>query len=69
MTNKKAQIITKMQNYKNEKLETARELGIASNTEVNAKIASENEAKYSKKTMNRKNHIANGDDYIGRKNI
>ena len=69
MTNKKSQSITKMQNYKNEKLETARELGIAINTEVNAKIASENEAKYSKKTMNRKNLIANGDDYIGRKNI
>lgn len=69
MTNKKSQNITKAQNYKNEKLEIANELGISSNTEVNAKLASQNEAKYSKKTMNRKSHIANGDDYVGRKNI
>lgn len=69
MTNKKAQNITTVKKYKNEKLETARELGIASNTEVNTKIASENEAKYSKKTMNRKNHISNGDDYLGRKDL
>lgn len=69
MTNKKAQNITKAQNYKNEKLEIANELGVASNIEVNAKVASQNEAKYSKKTMNRKSHIANGDDYTGRMNI
>ena len=41
-----------MNDYKNEKLEFANEL--VNNTEVNTKIASQNEAKYSKKTMTKK---------------
>lgn len=79
MTNKKAQNATKAQNYRTQKIEVANELGFTNNTEVNAKMASEHEAKYSKKTMNRKSHIANGNDYnsheysggyyTGRKNI
>lgn len=63
MTNRKAQNATKAQNYRTQKLEVANELGVANNTEVNAKLASEHESKYSKKTMNRKSHIENGNDY------
>ena len=39
----------------------AKELGIngANNTEVNCKIASQGEAKYSKETMNRKHRFVN----------
>ena len=41
--------------------EIAKELGIngANNTEVNCKIASQGEAKYSKETMNRKHRFVN----------
>ena len=52
MTHKKRSSTRKMNDYKNEKLEFANEL--ANNTEVNTKIAPQNEAKYSKKTMTKK---------------
>ena len=52
MTHKKRSSTRKVNDYKNEKLEFANEL--ANNTEVNTKIASQNEAKYSKKTMTKK---------------
>lgn len=52
MTHKKRSSTRKMNDYKNEKLEFANEL--VNNTEVNTKIASQNEAKYSKKTMTKK---------------
>ena len=47
--------------YKKEKVEFARELGVngANNTEVNAKMAAQDEAKYSKETMNRKHRFVN----------
>ena len=56
MTHKKRPSTEKMYDYKKEKVEFAKELGItgANNTEVNCKIASQGEAKYSKETMNRK---------------
>ena len=72
MTHKKRPSTEKMYDYKKEKVEFARELGVngANNTEVNAKIASQGEAKYSKKTMNRKSHMANGSGkYEGKMDI
>ncbi len=60
-THKKRSSIEKMDDYKREKLEFAKELGIngANNTEVNAKMASQAEAKFSKKTMNSKHKFVN----------
>ena len=68
---KKKQNLTRVENYKLNKEEIAQELGVDVNsTEVNAKLASEDEAKFSKKTMNRKSHIRNGGgDYKGRMNL
>lgn len=61
MTHKKQPSTKKMEDYKNEKMEIAQELGIngANNTEVNAKLASQGEAKYSKSTMNTKHKYVN----------
>ncbi|MGL6106638.1 hypothetical protein [Romboutsia sp.] len=61
MTHKKQPSTKKMEDYKKEKIEIAEELGIngANKTEVNAKIASEREAKFSKKTMNNKHKMIN----------
>lgn len=60
MTHKKRQSTEKMQDYKNEKTEFAEELGMsADNTEVNAKIASQGESKFSKKTRNKKRKMEN----------
>ncbi len=61
MTHKKRPSSEKMYDYKNEKAEFARELGVngVNKTEVNAKIASQGEAKYSKETMNRKHRFSN----------
>ena len=72
MTNKKKQNLRKVEIYNDNKEEIATELGIHGyeNTEVNAKIASQGEAKYSKKTMNRKSHIAHGSGkYEGKMDI
>lgn len=72
MTNKKKQNLTRVEIYNQNKEEIASELGIngSENTEVNVKIASEGEAKYSKKTMNRKNHIKNGSgNYKGKMDL
>lgn len=72
MTNNKKQNLTKVELYKQNKEEIAQELGINGyeSTEVNAKLASEGEAKYSKKTMNRKSHIKNGNgDYKERMDL
>ena len=62
MTNKKKQNLRKVEIYKENKAETATELGIhgCESTEVNVRMASEDEPKHNKKTMNRKNHIENG---------
>ena len=59
MTHKKRPSSKKMDDYKKEKIEFAKELGFygANETEVNAKIASQGEAKYSKKTMNKKHEF------------
>ena len=59
MTHKKRPSTEKMYDYKKEKVEFARELGVngANNTEVNAKMAAQDEAKYSKETMNRKHRF------------
>ena len=53
MTHKKRPSSKKMDDYKHEKLEFAKELGFhgANETEVNAKMAAQGENKYSKKTM------------------
>lgn len=60
MTHKKRQSTEKMHDYKKEKLEFADELGLqADNTEVNAKMASQGEAKHSKETRNRKRKFDN----------
>ncbi len=72
MTNKKKQNLRKVEIYNQTKEEIATELGIngCENTEINAKMASQGESKYSKKTMNRKSHIKNGkENYRGRKDI
>ncbi|GAA0715110.1 hypothetical protein GCM10008904_31600 [Paraclostridium ghonii] len=72
MTNNKKQNLTKVELYKQNKEEIAEELGINGyeSTEVNVKLASQGEAKYSKKTMNRKSHIKNGKgDFKGRMDI
>ena len=59
MTHKKRPSTEKMYDYKK-----ARELGVngANNTEVNAKMAAQDEAKYSKETMNRKHRFVNPQD-------
>lgn len=59
MTHKKRPSTKKMEDYINEKIEVAHELGIADNnaTEVSSKIASQGESKYSNKSMvTRHNH-------------
>lgn len=69
MTNKKKQNLRKVEIYNNNKEEIATELGIHGyeNTEVNVKMASGGESKYSKKNMNRKSHIENGSgEYKGK---
>ena len=61
MTHKKRPSTQKMDDYKKEKFEFARELGVngVNETEVNAKLASQGEAKFSKKTMNSKHRFVN----------
>ncbi len=61
MTHKKRPSTQKMEEYEREKVEFAKELGVngANNTEVNAKMASQGEAKFSKKTMNSKHRFVN----------
>ncbi|RDY28040.1 hypothetical protein CHL78_006980 [Romboutsia weinsteinii] len=61
MTHRKRQSTRKMEDYKNNKLEIAQEMGYsgANNTEVNAKIASQDEAKYSTKSVVKKNNLHN----------
>lgn len=61
MTNQKKHSTRRMQDYEKEKLEIAHELGIngANETEVNAKMASENEAIYSSKTRIKKSNLNN----------
>ena len=56
MTHKKRPSTEKMYDYKKEKVEFARELG------VNGKMAAQDEAKYSKETMNRKHRFVNPQD-------
>lgn len=61
MTHKKRPSSQKMDQYKKEKMEFAEELGFygANETEVNAKMASQGEAKYSSRTMNTKHKYVN----------
>lgn len=59
MTHKKRPSTKKMEDYINEKIEVGHELGIhgSSDIEVNTKIASAGESKYSNKSMvTRHNH-------------
>lgn len=59
MTHRKRPSTKKMEDYINEKIEVAHELGIhgSSDVEVNTKIASAGESKYSNKSMvTRHNH-------------
>ncbi len=59
MTHRKRHSTKKMEDYINEKIEVAHELGIhgSSDVEVNTKIASAGESKYSNKSMvTRHNH-------------
>lgn len=68
MNNKPKNSTQKMKEYQENKLEVARELGIngANNTEVNAKIASQNEPTFSTKTSVKK-HNLNNDQKTARK--
>lgn len=68
MTNKKKTNTKRMKDYENEKVEIAEEMGIiASNdVEVNAKIASQNEAKFSKKTRTKQHNLNNPNKTVGR---
>lgn len=61
MTHTKRPSTKKMEDYKNNKLEIAQEMGYngANNTEVNAKIASDDEAKFSTKSVVKKNNLHN----------
>ena len=61
MTHKKKENNTKMEDYKKEKIEVAKELGIngCNDVEVNAKIASQGEPKYSNKTMTKHRNMQN----------
>ena len=61
MTDKKRPSTKKMKDYENEKLEIANELGTihANDVEVNVKIASQDEAKYSSKTITKQNNLNN----------
>lgn len=61
MTDKKRPSTKKMKDYENEKLEIASELGTihANDVEVNVKIASQDEAKYSSKTITKHNNLNN----------
>ncbi|MEG1312317.1 MAG: hypothetical protein RR942_00785 [Romboutsia sp.] len=61
MSHRKKQSTKKMEDYQNTKVEFAKELGIsgANNTEVNAKLASQGESKYSNKTMVNKHNYNN----------
>ena len=61
MTDKKRPSTRKMKDYENEKIEMASEFGVhhGSNAEVNAKIASQGEAKNSKKTRCKQHNLNN----------
>lgn len=59
MTDKKRPSTKKMKDYENEKLEIANELGTihVDDVQVNVKIASQNEAKFSKKTRTKQHNL------------
>ena len=61
MTDKKRSSTKKMKDLENEKLEIADELGVrhANDVEVNVKIASQNEAEFSKKTRTKQHNLNN----------
>ncbi|WP_455538218.1 hypothetical protein [Terrisporobacter sp.] len=61
MTHKKRPSSKKMQDLENEKLEIASELGTTDPTDagVNVKIASQDEAKFSKKTRTKQHNLNN----------
>ena len=61
MTDKKRPSTKKMKYYENEKLEIANELGTihVDDVQVNVKIASQNEAKFSKKTRTKQHNLNN----------
>lgn len=61
MTDKKIPSTKKMKDYENEKLEIANELGTnyKDDIEVNVKIASQNEAEFSKKTRTKHHNLNN----------
>ena len=61
MTDKKRPSTKKMKDLENEKLEISDELGTghANDVEVNVKIASQNEAEFSKKTRTKHHNLNN----------
>lgn len=61
MTDKKRPSTKKMKDYENEKLEIANELGTihVDDVQVNVKIASQNEAKFNKKTRTKQHNLNN----------
>ncbi|WP_297130522.1 hypothetical protein [Terrisporobacter sp.] len=71
MTNKKRPSTKKMKDYENEKMEIAKELGTNDpyDTEVNTKIASQDEAVNSSKTITKRNNLHNFEKTKGRKDI
>ena len=61
MTDKKRPSTKKMKDYENEKFEISNELGTnyVNDVQVNVKIASQNEAKFSKKTRTKQHNLNN----------
>lgn len=61
MTDKKRPSTKKMKDYENKKFEISNELGTNSidDVQVNVKIASQNEAKFSKKTRTKQHNLNN----------
>ena len=71
MTNKKRPSTKKMKDYENEKIEVAQELGVHNpdDTQVNVKIASQDEAVNSSKTLTKRHNLNNLEKTKGRKDF
>ena len=71
MTNKKRPSTKKMKDYENEKIEVAHELGVNNpdDTQVNVKIASQDEAVNSSKTLTKRHNLNNLEKTKGRKDF
>lgn len=71
MTNKKRPSTRKMTDYENEKVEMAHELGVNNpdDIQVNVKIASQDEAVNSSKTLTKRHNLNNVEKTKGRKDF